>query len=46
MDGWIDSVSLRFSFCGKSDVWMDGWIVCDTGRMYGWMKRGISVNLR
>ena len=22
-DGWIDSVSLRYSFCGKSDGWMD-----------------------
>ena len=26
MDGWIDSVSLRYSFCGKSDGWMDGWM--------------------
>ena len=26
MDGWMDGVSLRCSFCGKSDVWMDGWI--------------------
>ena len=25
MDGWMDSVSLRYSFCSKSDVWMDGW---------------------
>ena len=23
-DGWIDSVSSRYSFCGKSDGWMDG----------------------
>ena len=25
MEGWmdIDSVSLRYSFCGKSDGWMD-----------------------
>ena len=27
MDGWkdglIDSVSLRYSFCGKSDGWID-----------------------
>ena len=23
-DGWMDSVSLRYSFCGKSDVRMDG----------------------
>ena len=22
-DRWIDSVSLRYSFCGKSDGWMD-----------------------
>ena len=22
-DGWIDSVSLIYSFCGWSDVWMD-----------------------
>ena len=21
-DGWIDSVSLRYSFCGKSDGWI------------------------
>ena len=36
MDG---CVSLRCSFCGKSDGWMGGWIVkiCDTGRMDGWM---------
>ena len=26
MDGWMDGVSLRCSFCGKSDVWMDGWM--------------------
>ena len=26
MDGWIDSVSLRYSFCCKSDGWMDGWM--------------------
>ena len=27
--GWMDSVSLRLfdSLCGKSDVWMDEWIV-------------------
>ena len=22
--GWIDSVSLRYRFCGKSDGWMEG----------------------
>ena len=27
IDGWIGSVSLRYSFCSKSDGWMDGWIV-------------------
>ena len=27
IDGWIDSVSSRYSFCGKSDGWMDGWKV-------------------
>ena len=29
MDGLMDSVSLRLfdSVCGKSDVWMDEWIV-------------------
>ena len=32
MDGWMDGVSLRCSFCGKSDVWMDGW-------MDGWMDK-------
>ena len=30
MDGWMDSVSLIYSFCGKSDVWMDRW-------QEGWM---------
>ena len=24
MDGWTDSVSLRYSFCGKLDGWIDG----------------------
>ena len=24
MDRWMDSVSSRYSFCGKSDGWMDG----------------------
>ena len=23
IDGWIYSVSSRYSFCGKSDGWMD-----------------------
>ena len=26
IEGWMDSVSLRYSFCGESNVWMDGWI--------------------
>ena len=30
IDTWMDSVSLRYSFYGKSDVWMDG---CN-----GWMR--------
>ena len=33
---WIDSVSLRYRFCGKSDGWMEG-VSCDTRRMDGWM---------
>ena len=24
MDRWMDSVSSRYSFCGKSDGWKDG----------------------
>ena len=38
--GWIDSVSLRYRFCGKSDGWMEG--VSLRYRKYGW----ISVSLR
>ena len=60
MDGWIDtwmdSVSLRYRICGKSDGWMDkckfeiqegwmdGWI---SGKSdVGWMDVLISVSLR
>ena len=37
MDGWIDSISLRLSFCGKSDVWMDGWMDSVRYRKDVWM---------
>ena len=40
MDRWIDSVSLRYRFCGKSDGWMEG--VSLRYRKDGW----ISVSLR
>ena len=36
MDGWMADVSLR-RFCGKSDVWTDGWIVKVRYRKDGWM---------
>ena len=35
MYGWIDSVSLRYRFCGKSDGWMEG--VSLRYRMDRWM---------
>ena len=35
MEGWIDSVSLRYSFCGMSDGWMAG--VSLRYRKDGWM---------
>ena len=40
IDTWMDSVSLRYRFCGKSDGWMDG--VSLRYRKDGW----ISVSLR
>ena len=40
IDSWMDSVSLRYRFCGKSDGWMDGW--CKFAIQDGW----ISVSLR
>ena len=40
IDSWMDSVSLRYRFCGKSDGWMDG--VSLRYRKDGW----ISVSLR
>ena len=44
----MESVSLRYSFCGKLDVCMDGWIelVLDTKRKDGWMDGWISGSLR
>ena len=32
---WIDSVSLRYRFCGKSDGWMEG--VSLRYKKDGWM---------
>ena len=32
---WMDSVSLRYSFCGKLDGWMDG--KCKFEIQEGWM---------
>ena len=25
-DGWMDNVSLKYSFCGRLDVWTEIWI--------------------
>ena len=38
---WMDSVSLRYSFCGKLDGWMDGWMdsVSLRYRKDGWMDK-------
>ena len=52
IDGWMDSVSLRYSFCGKSDGKMDGWMhawmdnVSVRYRKGVWMDGRISVSLR
>ena len=35
IDTWMDCVSLRYRFCGKSDGWMDG--VSLRYRKDGWM---------
>ena len=36
----MDSVSFRYSFCGKSDVCMDGWIMVSLRyRKDGWMDK-------
>ena len=51
IDVWMDSVSFRYSVCGKvsfTDGWMDGWIDSvgfETGRQVGWMDGWISVSL-
>ena len=46
MDRWVDSVSSRYSFCGKSDGWMDGKckfeIVVVVSQMYVWMDRRMN----
>ena len=38
MDEWMDKCKFE-SFCGKSDVWMDGWCKFEIqeGRMDRWM---------
>ena len=48
MDGRMDSVSLRYSFCSRLAVWMDRLmvLVCDIGRKEGWMDGWINVSLR
>ena len=38
MYGWIDSVSLRYRFCGKSDGWMEGKFAIQDGWMDGWIN--------
>ena len=44
----MDNVSLRYRFCGRLDVWMDGWIdsVSFLNRKEGWIDGWISVSLR
>ena len=38
IDTWMDSVSLRYRFCGKSDGWMEGCkFAIQEGWMDGWM---------
>ena len=45
IDGWIDSVGSRYSFCGKSDGWMDG--KCKFGIVFfGKFKIQINLNSR